>query len=86
MLVLTLATMVVCGLAAFVVKEAISLHQAHSTFANYYAFRDCSQLLEKTATYGVCKTASGATIKIVEFRGRWYLDGDLPFCLMDVCL
>jgi hypothetical protein len=54
------------------------LRKAHSTFANYYAFRGCVQLLEKTDTYGICKLSSGQTIKLVNIRGKWYLDGDGP--------
>jgi len=54
------------------------LQKVHSTFENYYAFRDCATLIKKTNQYGVCRTESGQTIKIVKFRGKWYLDGDLP--------
>ncbi len=55
-----------------------TLYKAHSSFENYYAFRGCAQLLEKADTYGICKTSSGQTIKIVEIGDRWYLDGDGP--------
>jgi hypothetical protein len=51
---------------------------AHSTFDNYYAFRGCTQLIERTDAYGICKTTDGATIKIVAINGRWYLEGDGP--------
>jgi len=54
------------------------LQKAHSTFENYYNFRGCVQLMSKTDNYGICKTASGKTIKIVKFQDKWYLDGDLP--------
>ena len=54
------------------------LQRAHSTFENYYAFRGCVQLISKTNDYGICRIASGKTIKIVKFSGKWYLDGDLP--------
>jgi len=54
------------------------LNVAHSTFENYYKFRGCTELLERTDTYGLCKTGSGQTIKIVKYQGRWFLDGDLP--------
>jgi hypothetical protein len=60
------------------IDQVIMLRKAHSTFDNYYAFRGCVQLLEKTDTYGICKIASGATIKIVEIGNKWYLDGDGP--------
>ena len=62
------------------------LRKAHSTFENYYVFRGCVQLLEKTDAYGMCKTDSGKTIKIVKYNNRWYLDGDLPVCGMGICL
>ncbi len=61
------------------VSQWIMLRRAHSSFDNYYAFRGCTQLLQKTDTYGVCETGSGQTIKIVEYQGKWYLDGDLPW-------
>jgi len=61
------------------------LRRAHSSFENYYAFRGCKQLLQKTDTYGVCKTDTGETIKIVLYNGKWYLDGDLPTCYFNLC-
>jgi hypothetical protein len=63
---------------AFGIYQVLYLRKAHSTFENYYAFRGCTQLLEKTADYGLCKTTSGQTIKIVKYQGKWFLDGDLP--------
>lgn len=62
----------------FGIYQILCLKKAHSTFENYYAFRGCAQLLEKTESYGTCKTNSGETIKIVKFEGKWFLDGDLP--------
>jgi hypothetical protein len=70
---------------AFLVKQTLVVNKAHSTFENYYAFRGCSQLIKRTDTYGVCKTNSGQVIKIVKFKNKWYLDGDLPTCLAGVC-
>ena len=62
------------------------LKKAHSTFENYYAFRGCTQLLDKKADYGTCKTSTGETIKIVKYNNKWYLDGDLPWaCLGGIC-
>ena len=58
--------------------QFFELQKAHSTFDNYYAFRGCTQLIEKKDTYGICKTASGATITIVEINNKWYLQGDGP--------
>jgi hypothetical protein len=69
----------------FAVKEALYISQAHTTFEGYYTFRGCVQLLQKTPDYGLCKVNTGETIKIVKFRGEWYLDGDLPICLDNIC-
>lgn len=55
------------------------LRKAHSTFEDYFKFRGCVELIEKTDTYGICRLDSGKTIKIVKFENRWYLDGDLPY-------
>jgi len=67
-------------------REDAILTKAHSTFENYYAFRGCTQLIQKTDTYGICKTGSGQTIKIVLYNGKWYLDGDLPWgCIGGMC-
>ena len=65
-------------LVLFGVYQIHKLTIAHSSFENYYKFRGCEQLIEKTATYGMCKIASGETIKIVLIDGKWYLDGDGP--------
>lgn len=64
--------------AGLVVDEYFVLTKAHSTFENYYAFRGCTELLERTDTYGICKTGDGQTVKIVLDEGKWYLDGDGP--------
>ncbi len=70
----------------FGINQWLYLRKAHSTFENYYAFRGCAQLLEKTSDYGTCKLPSGETIKIVKFQNKWYLDGDLPWgCLGGIC-
>ena len=57
---------------------AHKLKVAHSSFENYYNFRGCVQLIEKTDTYGICKLSSGETIKLVKINNNWYLDGDGP--------
>ena len=62
----------------FGIYQYFYLQKAHSTFENYYKFRGCVQLLNKTDKYGICKTKSGKIIKIVKFQNKWYLDGDLP--------
>lgn len=79
-------TIFVVGVVYLAISQTIMLRKAHSTFENYYAFRDCKNLLKKTDTYGLCQLSSGQTIKLVEFRGKWYLDGDLPVCIQNICL
>lgn len=64
--------------AAFAAHEIAALQKAHSTFGNYYAFRGCAGLLQRTADYGSCRLASGLVIKLDRSCGAWYLDGDLP--------
>ena len=62
------------------------LSNAHSSFENYYAFRGCVELLDRTQDSGTCRTESGQTIKIVQYEGKWYLDGDLPWaCVGRLC-
>ena len=67
-------------------NQVLFLRRAHSSFANYYAFRGCAQLLATTTDSGTCRTDSGQIIKIVKWNGRWYLDGNLPTCWLGVCL
>ena len=62
----------------FGVYWVIYLNIAHSTFDNYYKFRGCNQLINKTDTYGFCSLGSGQVIKIVKYNNKWYLEGDLP--------
>ena len=76
LIIIIILAIVVIG--AFGIYQVMMLQKAHSTFENYYAFRGCVQLIEKTDTYGICKIKSGETIKIVKFDNRWFLDGDLP--------
>jgi hypothetical protein len=76
-LIFIFLTIILLGII-FAVDQVLYLRKAHSTFENYYAFRGCIRLIKKTTDYGICKTASGQTIKIVKFDNRWFLDGDLP--------
>lgn len=69
---------VVVAAAIFLAYQSRELAIAHSTFENYYAFRGCETLVDRTDTYGHCKLADGSTIKIVRIDGKWYLDGDGP--------
>jgi hypothetical protein len=80
------AVLLIAAAVVFAASQFALLRQAHSTFDNYYAFRDCEKLIDRTPTYGDCQLASGQIIRIVNFRGRWYLDGDLPACWANMCL
>lgn len=82
LIIAALVILVVLILAAFI-KQWFYLKKAHSTFENYYAFRGCVKLLQKTDTYGICKTSSGDTIKIVKYQNKWYLDDDLPWACVN---
>src|ERR1700733_8276106 len=75
-LALLALAVLVCGI--FLVEQWLYVEKAHSTFDDYYAFRGCEKLIDKTDTYADCELASGETIRIVEVGGQWYLDGDLP--------
>jgi hypothetical protein len=74
--VLTALTLIAVAFGVYWVQY---LKVAHSTFENYYAFRGCVQLVERTDVYGVCRISSGQTITIVKYDNRWFLDGDLPW-------
>ena len=76
--VLIIAAILIVALIAFAVYWLNILNVAHSSFENYYNFRGCVQLIEKTDTYATCRISSGKIIKIVKFQDKWYLDGDLP--------
>jgi hypothetical protein len=77
-------SLVVIAISAYVFINQIfvgrnaELQAAHATFEAYYRFRGCTQLVEKTDTYGRCKLSDGKTIKIVLIQGKWYLEGDGP--------
>jgi DNA-binding transcriptional regulator of glucitol operon len=75
-----LVVMVIMILAIGVmgIHQIYRVNRAHSTFANYYAFRGCSQLISQTATSATCALPSGQVIEIVEYENKWYLNGDLP--------
>jgi hypothetical protein len=77
-IILAVVGVIVLAFIALAIDQFVILQKAHSTFDNYYAFRGCTQLLSRSDTSGVCKTASGDTITIVEIDGKWYLQGDGP--------
>lgn len=80
------ATCVALAIGALGVNQFFYVEKAHSSFENYYKFRGCVKLLEKTDTFATCTLSSGETIKIVNVKGKWYLDGDLPVCYFSFCI
>jgi hypothetical protein len=64
-------------IGTFGLYQIHALDVAHSSFENYYKFRGCTELLEKTDNYATCKLSSGKTIKLVQVNNKWFLDGDL---------
>lgn len=81
-IVIISSVIVVVLLVVLFIQQVIMLQIAHSTFNNYYTFRGCVQLLSTTTDSGICRTGSGQVIKIVLYNGKWYLDGDLPVCMI----
>jgi hypothetical protein len=63
---------------AFVAYRTYATNLAHTTFERYYAFRGCTELIDRTDTYGDCRLANGQTIKIILINNKWYLEGDGP--------
>ena len=77
------ACVLVAGALVFA-HTVYSLRVEHSTFENYYAFRGCQTLVDRTDTYGDCTLADGSTIRIVKYNNKWFLDGDLPVCALSM--
>ncbi len=59
------------------VYQAITIIEAHKTFDGYCHWRGL-EIVNKTSDYGFCIDKSGREFKIILFKNRWYLDGDLP--------
>ncbi len=69
------------------VWQFATLRIAHSSFDNYAAFRGCEHVTNQTDTSGTCTLANGQSITMVQYRGKWYLQGDLPpLCFGNFCL
>jgi hypothetical protein len=77
-----IAAVVILG--ALFTWQVLYLQKAHSTFDNYAAFRGCEQITSETATSGTCALSSGQSITIVKFDNRWFLQGDLPVCMIQI--
>ena len=76
------AIVILVILAVLFALQVAYLQKAHSTFDNYAAFRGCAQITSRTDTQGSCLTSSGETVTIVKFDNRWFLQGDLPECMI----
>ena len=71
-------SLIVCGLGIFVIYQMTITYNAHNTFDGYCQWRGLA-VESQAGDYGYCKNlATGKEYKIVLFKGRWYLDGDLP--------
>lgn len=81
-----IAVVFVIILAAVAIWQAVTLQKAHSSFANYAAFRGCATITSQSTASGTCTLPNGQTITMVKFNGRWYLNGDLPYCWGNFCL
>lgn len=68
----------VSTLIILILHHTNHIDRAHSSFENYFRFRKCEELVERTDEFATCRLSNGKIIKIVEFEDRWYLDGDLP--------
>lgn len=64
------------GIVLLFAYQVYRLRIAHSSFENYYAFRGCVQLIEKTDTRARCALADGQEITIVKVNNKWFLEGD----------
>lgn len=65
-------------------SQVLMLQKAHSTFDNYAAFRGCTHITSRTDSVGRCVTDSGQSVTIVKFDNRWFLQGDLPVCMINI--
>ncbi len=71
-------------LGTFCLWQVLYLQKAHSTFDNYAAFRGCTQITSQTDTQGTCTTGSGQSVTIVKFNNKWFLQSDLPVCMITI--
>ncbi len=78
------AVALIIVLAALATWQIVTLQKAHSSFANYAAFRGCAQITGESDSSGTCMLANGQSITIVKFNGRWFLQGDLPACMVKI--
>lgn len=60
--------------------QFFTLKKAHSSLANYAAFRGCVTMTSATDATATCALSSGQSITMVRTGDKWYLAGDLPVC------
>lgn len=68
--------------AALIIICAYQIHiltVAHSSFENYYNFRGCAELIERSDVRARCRLDSGEVITLVEVDGQWFLEGDFGY-------
>lgn len=82
---LILGFIIITIILVIFINQILVLRKAHSSFENYYTFRGCVKLLKKTPDSGLCKIKNNEEIKIIKFNNKWYLNGDLPFCISTFC-
>jgi hypothetical protein len=66
----------VVAVVAVGIWQFFVLRKAHSSFANYAAFRGCATITGQSATSGTCTLGNGQSITMVERNGKWFLQGD----------
>lgn len=77
-IVIAIAAVCLIILGIVVASQAITTYYAHDTFESYCAWRGLV-VESKSTDFGYCKNPkTGKLSKIVLYKGRWYLDGDLP--------
>ena len=78
LLAISVIIVIFCIFGIFILYQLTTTYNAHNTFDGYCKWRGL--VVESQAgDYGICKDLrTGKEFKIVLFKGRWYLDGDLP--------
>ncbi len=75
-LLVAFAAVVIIGI--FMAQKIITTNQAHERFEGYCEWRGL-KVVTKTSDAGFCNDpVSGQVYKMVLFKGRWFLDEDLP--------
>ncbi|MCX6822661.1 MAG: hypothetical protein NTX91_01505 [candidate division SR1 bacterium] len=71
-------TILIILISAFLIYQMRTTYHAHDTFDGYCKRRGLV-VISQQADFGYCKSiATNKQYKIVLFKGRRFLDGDLP--------